>query len=342
MHQEFKWIEKIAPDMVETMVQRLMVLRYVFWMGPIGRRSLAQEFGLTERVLRTETDFLRMQGLLESTRSGMIITENGRDVLQGLRNLTDQLADIKHQEVELSKKLGIEKCMIVSGDSDQQFKIVDEMGQLVEGQLVSVLPEGKNVIAVMGGVTMATIAKALTKKVAENRELLFVPARGGVGESVDIQANTVSSQMAKHTGGQHKALYVPEQLSEDAFGPLLKEPAIQNVIELIRCSDAVIHGVGDAMKMANRRDMSESVIKMLRKNQAVGEAFGCFFDEHGKVVYRIPRIGLQLEDLANMKCVIAVAGGSSKAKAIAAYMKHAPKRTCLITDEGAANLILKE
>lgn len=75
MHQEFKWIEKIAPDMVETMVQRLMVLRYVFWMGPIGRRSLAQEFGLTERVLRTETDFLRMQGLLESTRSGMIITE---------------------------------------------------------------------------------------------------------------------------------------------------------------------------------------------------------------------------------------------------------------------------
>ena len=43
-----------------------------------------------------------------------------------------------------------------------------------------------------------------------------------------------------------------------------------------------------------------------------------------------------------MECVIAVAGGTSKAKAIVSYMKHAPKQTCLITDEGAAKAILKE
>ena len=42
-----------------------------------------------------------------------------------------------------------------------------------------------------------------------------------------------------------------------------------------------------------------------------------------------------------MDCIIAVAGGSSKARAIAAYMKNAPEKTYLITDEGAAKMILK-
>ncbi len=57
---------------------------------------------------------------------------------------------------------------------------------------------------------------------------------------------------------------------------------------------------------------------------AVGEAFGYYFNEEGEVVHKVPTIGLQLEDLSHIEHVIAVAGGSSKAKAIRAYMKSAP------------------
>ncbi|MDU7055187.1 MAG: sugar-binding domain-containing protein, partial [Enterococcus hirae] len=39
--------------------------------------------------------------------------------------------------------------------------------------------------------------------------------------------------------------------------------------------------------------------------------------------------------------ILAIAGGKSKAKAIRAYMKNAPKQTWLITDEAAAKEILK-
>lgn len=56
---------------------------------------------------------------------------------------------------------------------------------------------------------------------------------------------------------------------------------------------------------------------------------------------RIPRIGLQLEDLDKIPHVFAIAAGASKAAAIVAYMHHAPKQTWLITDEGASNLVLK-
>ncbi|WP_057742262.1 sugar-binding transcriptional regulator [Liquorilactobacillus capillatus] len=342
MHQELEWIEKIAPDMVEIMVQRFMILHHIYWSGPIGRRLLAQEIGVTERVLRTETDFLKNQGLVTSTKSGMVITNDGKNVIRKLRGLIDQLAGVQRREKRLSDFLQIDRCFIVSGNCDEQVKVIETMGKLVNETLQTLLPEGRNVIAVMGGTTMARIAACLKPKLAEKRELLFVPARGGIGEAVDIQANSVSAQMALRTGGKHRTLYVPEQLSEKAYAPLMQEPSIVEVVQLIRNSNAVIHSIGEAITMAKRRDMSKENIGELKRRRAVGEAFGYFFNEEGRIVYKIPRVGLQLEDLTNMKSVIAVAGGASKAKAIVAYMKLAPKQTCLITDEGAAKVILKE
>ena len=50
-------------------------------------------------------------------------------------------------------------------------------------------------------------------------------------------------------------------------------------------------------------------------------------------------IGLQLDELDSGKHVISVAGGASKANAIAAYMKHRPSDV-LITDEAAARKLL--
>lgn len=342
MSQDLEWIEQLAPDMIETLVQRFMILRHIYWEQPIGRRTLAQELGMTERALRTETDFLKKQDLIDASRSGMLVTPKGKEVAFGLRKVMDSLIGIRQYEIDLAKLLGISRCMIVPGNEDQQLHVIESMGKLVERALELLLPLKQDVIAVMGGTTMAKIAHCLSPKLSENRELIFVPARGGIGETVAIQANSVSSMMARQTGGKHRALYVPEQLSAGAYMQLMNEPSIRQVVQLIRSSDAVIHSVGQAIRMAKRRDMDADVIAMLKRKNAVGEAFGYFFDESGKIVYKIPRIGVQLEDLTKMKCVVAVAGGISKAKAIVAYMKHAPHQTWLVTDEGAAKTILKK
>lgn len=341
MHQEIEWIEAIVPDMIEVMSRRYTILKNVAWQEPVGRRSLAQILGMSERVLRTETDLLRKYELISSTKSGMILTDKGHKTILGLSAFMDSLLGIQQLEKELSKKLGIARCLVVPGNCDDNVKVVDAMGKIVTDTLKTLLPLGKNIIAAMGGTTMACVATCLTSEVAEGRELLFVPARGGVGERVDIQANNVCAQMALCTGGSHRSLYVPEQVSETTFKTLLKEPAVQDVVELIEHSNAVLHSIGEALHMANRRSMSDKQIELLKSHKAVGEAFGYFFDEDGKVVYKIPRVGLQLKDLASMNCIIAVAGGVSKAKAIAAYMHHAPSQTYLVTDEGAAKTILK-
>jgi central glycolytic genes regulator len=103
----------------------------------------------------------------------------------------------------------------------------------------------------------------------------------------------------------------------------------------------VLHGIGDAITMAERRSTSpEDMEKIIRRN-AVGEAFGYYFNEAGEIVHKVLTIGLQLDDLTEVDTIIAVAGGASKAKAIRAYMKQAPRSTILITDEGAAKKLVQ-
>jgi len=93
--------------------------------------------------------------------------------------------------------------------------------------------------------------------------------------------------------------------------------------------------------MARRRMTSEEDMQKLVQEKAVAEAFGYYFDENGRIVHKVQTVGLQLEDLQNIPHIFAVAGGASKAKAIKAYMKIAPKNTVLITDEAVTNEILK-
>lgn len=340
VHEELGWIEALAPDFLSVLRQRYQVLRMISWASPIGRRTLAAELDVSERVLRTETDFLRRQRLIDSTSAGMVITTHGREVLQGLENFMNQLVGIHDVENQLTHVLGVDHVMIVSGNCDTQPKILDEMGALVNQTLNALLPDGRNVVAVMGGNTMGHVATALSRRLGQNRQLMFVPARGGIGERVDIQANTICAEMARSTGGEHRALYLPDNVSADVYEPLLKEPSVRRVLDLIGHATAVVHSVGDALVMAKRREMDAATIQLLQKDQAVGEAFGYFFNEAGQVVYKVPRIGLQVSDLQKIPYVVCIAGGASKGKAIKAYMHSAPEHTWLITDEGAAKVIL--
>ena len=341
MLKEFKMIEAVAPDMLDVLQERFQILRNIYWMQPIGRRSLSETMGITERVLRTETDVLKQLNLIEPSKSGMTLTERGLEVYQGLELVMNQLLGMHQIEKEMTQYFGIQRCIVVAGDSDIQKKVLSDFGDVLTNTLNLLLPNGENTIAVMAGTTMAMVAENMGSLETEKRHNLFVPARGGIGEAVSVQANSISAVMANKTGGNYRALYVPEQLSRETYNSLLQEPSIQEVLTLISHANCVVHSIGRALHMAARRKMSDDEMVMLKQKNAVAESFGYFFDEEGKVVYKIPRIGLQLKNLQEIPYVVAIAGGKTKAKAIRAYMKNAPKQTWLITDEAAANEILK-
>ncbi|HEY2420294.1 MAG TPA: sugar-binding domain-containing protein [Neobacillus sp.] len=338
--QSFIDIEKrLLPDLLLILQKRYSILRYIGFMQPVGRRSLAMSLGLTERVLRSEVDFLKGQNLVLINNVGMSLTPEGKNLLEDLEGLMRELKGIDVLELELKHRLGIKMAVIVPGDSDQSPMVKTELGKACANWMKNLLV-GENIIAVTGGSTMVAVAEGLTPE-PEQKNLLFVPARGGIGEDVQNQANTISAIMSRNTHSKHRAFYVPDQVSKEIYESLIREPGIHEVLNLIKSASIVLHGIGDAMTMAGRRKTGPEVMEILANGKAVGEAFGYYFNEDGELVHKVLTIGLQLEDLAKIPNVIAVAGGKSKAKAIKAYMKQAPSSTVLITDEGAAKMLLK-
>ena len=94
-------------------------------------------------------------------------------------------------------------------------------------------------------------------------------------------------------------LYVPDQVSTEVYKSFIKDPDIKEVLDLINSANMVLHGIGDAITMAERRKTSEEILEKILAGNAVGEAFGYYFNEEGEVVHKVTTIGLQLEDLKN-------------------------------------------
>ncbi|WP_156288396.1 sugar-binding transcriptional regulator [Oceanobacillus salinisoli] len=330
--------KKLVPDLLKIMQQRYFILQSVDNFEPIGRRGLADKLSLTERHVRSEVDFLHKQGLIDVTTKGMYISKEGKLVLEQLSDMMREIVGISVLEKQIRDKLKVKNVIIVPGNSDDYEWVKQEMGKACVAYLKKIV-NSPSTIAVTGGTTMAAIADVMTP-LNNEYESLFVPARGGVGEKAENQASRIVSEMAKKANGDYRLLYVPDPISESAYQTLIHEPMIKDILQQIKNANIVIHGIGDAKTMARRRKTTEETMNKLIAHHAASEAFGYYFDQHGNIVHKVRTVGLQLEDLASIEHVIAVAGGKSKADAIVSYFKQG-KSDLLITDEAAAEKILR-
>ena len=316
--------KKIVPELTDLLVQRYQILRQVSHEAPIGRRALAARLGLSERVLRAQVDFLKKSGLLDFSSSGMSVTDEGADILKELADYVRKLQDISFLESTLSDTLKIGKVVILPGDSDQEDVVKREIGRTAAHILSKLLSDGnKHIVAVSGGTTMAAMAANVS---GSQPNTVVVPARGGLGDNVELQANTIATVLAQKLGASYRQLYVPDCVSEDILNSILKEDiGVRAVVDIIKQADILVHGVGRASVMADG---------------AVGEAFGQYCALDGRQVYMTNNAGLMLQDLQHIGTIIGIAGGKSKAAAILSVIR-ASRQDILITDEAAAHEILK-
>lgn len=330
--------KKLYPDLLEIMQRRYTILQQIELLQPIGRRSLADNTEYTERFVRGEVDFLQNQGLINVTAKGMQITKAGKLVIDQLSVFMHEAMGLSVLEKQLREKLHLNEVVIVPGNSDEQEWVKQEMGKSCVSRLKKKIKTDMTV-AVTGGTTMAAAAEMMTPfEHATNCQ--FVPARGGIGEKEENQANTIAARMARQADGSYRLLYVPDPLSETSYQTMINEPSIQGTLQLIKCAGIVLHGIGDALTMAERRKTPKEVFRNLEEAKAVSEAFGYYFDKQGDVVHKVRTIGIQLDDLTDAEQVVTIAGGKSKANAIASYFKKG-NSDLLITDEAAAEEILK-
>lgn len=333
-------LQKVLPEAFETMLRRYHILDVINREEPIGRRLLSERVHLTERIIRKEVDALKINRLITSSSAGMSLTIDGHETLDELSELLESYTQFYEMEKELAKRLGIQACVIIPGNLDEDSTVLPKMADQTVEIMNRLLGDKKQIISVMGGTTLNEVANYMDSDLGKNRELLFVPARGGLGDDPMIEANVIAQRMAQQTGGQFHGLYAPEYVHEQIYQELLKEPEIKNTLQLVESASLILYSIGNPIEMAKRRGLNESTLQLLIDKKAVAEAFGEFIDKDGNIVYKLSNIGLQSSSLKKIEHIVTVAGGSKKANAIKSYLKTAPSHTWLITDEAAANKIL--
>ncbi len=341
MKKEIKLLHQLTPEIDEMIYLRYKILANISFLQPIGRRNLANRLKLKERKVRNELQFLCDKQFVHISSNGMYLTERGEDMVKEGREIIRALSGLSELETELTKLLNLKDVVIVPGDSCEDEVVKQEIGGAASKLFKDFLDKKRDdfVVAVTGGSTLAAMAEMLPSNL-NKQELTIVPARGGLGEQVEHQANTVAAEIAKKLNCAYRMLHVPDQLSADSVKSLLSEPGIKEIVGLIKQSDVLIHGIGRAEVMARRRGISSHEQEKLEEEGAIGEAFGFYLNKNGEVVEKVNTVGLSLDDLDNIPTVVAVAGGKDKAEAILSMMET-NHDDVLVTDEGAARKMIE-
>lgn len=327
---------KIVPELISLIEERYDILRHIQYSEPVGRRALSSMLEKGERAVRAQVEFLKNAGLLEFSPMGMTLTPEGRLMQQELAEYIKVLHGLTMLEAELSEKLGIKQVVIIPGDSEVNNMVRRELGRATANLLAQHLRDDHMIVAVSGGTVMANVAEAVN---FSRPSVTVVPVRGGLGGRVESQANSIAATMAKRLGGEYRMLHLPEGVSEEMMASMLANNTnVITIADMIKKSNILIHGIGQAREMAVRRGFDDEFVSELMNQGAVGEALGHYCTLTGESIYVTSSVGLQLDNLADIDLVIAVAGGRKKAEAIIAVI-NAGGQDVLVTDEAAAKAI---
>jgi central glycolytic genes regulator len=337
LHDVLKLAQKIVPETLELLLKRYDILRTIYYNQPVGRRTLSNSLGMGERIVRTEINFLKEQKLIEISTPGMTITEEGEALIHKLKDFIHELKGLSELEEYIKFGLGLKNVIIVPGDVDEDKSVLAELGKAAAG-IIRELIRDKSVIAITGGVTIKEVIDNVPK-IANLKDVLVVPARGGIGRSLEIQANNLAASLAQKLGATYKLLHIPDNLTSAALDEVLKEKEVKEIVENVKSSDVLIYGIGRADDMAMRRGLSVEKMAELAHAGATGEAFGNYYDCFGNIICSTSAIVVDDASLKKIGSLIAVAGGKRKAEAILSIEKNLSHST-LITDEGAAREII--
>lgn len=330
------------PDIYQEMMKRFEILQTIRDDEPIGRRTLSKKLAISETSLRKKIDFLKNVQLIQVDANGMKLTTSGREATIEIASLIKEKAMSDEMEQELAQHLGIERCIIIPGNVDDNYAAFEQLGKKTNAILEQFITHDATIIAVTGGSTMKMVAVQMEEHYpADGQDLIFVSARGGLNEEPTLEANEIAQTMANKYHSKSRRLYAPNYVQPQLYSSIINVPDIHDTLQLVEKASVVLYSIGEPIEMAKRRRLPGEVINYLLEHKVVAEAFGEFINTKGEVIYKLSNIGLQFKTLSSVPHVLIVSGGIKKAPAIEAHMRIAPDHAWLVTDEAAAKWILK-
>lgn len=306
----------------------LYKIAMAYYEDDLTQEQIAQRFGLSR---------IKVSRLLQQARQERIVQI-------AIIAPPDPKPDLERQ---FEARFGLDEVVIVSSGSDEPGALAHDLGQAAADYLVRRL-QGHEVIGISWGTTLGAVVDALP---AQNwPEMKVVQIIGGLGRpEAETHGADLTRRMAEAFAARPLMLSAPgivaSKLVRDA---LMADPQVSDTLALAARADVALVGIGAPTANALVRQLgailSQLEIEQLRLQGAVGDIALRFFNAGGEpTVHEINDriIGLDLDQIRRIPCVIGVAGGEEKFDVIRAVARGRLV-TVLITDEQSAQRLLDD
>lgn len=230
-------------------------------------------------------------------------------------------------ENKLIEQFGIQRALIAI-DEHNEIEQRKQVAVLVNNFLINTLKDGMT-IAVGQGRNVAAVGEHVG--ISPEKKCNFICGIGGVkrlGEPVD--ADNICRNLARRFNGSNETLYAPAYLeSRESCELFMQNNVIKETLDRARRADIALVGIGDMNEQSYMVQLgwfTSKEVSEARNNQGVvGEIAGYgFFNLNGEIIDTAMSnrvIGLSLDDLRKIPCVIGIASESTKAIAILGALK---------------------
>jgi DNA-binding transcriptional regulator LsrR (DeoR family) len=251
-------------------------------------------------------------------------------------------------ERELTRQLGLQAAYVAPARVKDP-SLASRVAALTAARVLPRWLPARGLVGFSGGYTMTQVARALEPQ--PDSDLTIVPLQGNwVDGGPHLHNDQVCRDAASQLGARSLSLPAPVVVEHaDTRDALLNDRSIRSVTERWSELDLAVVGVGpspggqqvDSTSVMGQ--LSPEVLEELRRQGVVGDLCAHMFDADGRFVeHELTRrtLSIPIEQLRRVRCVVAVAGGVSKAVSLLGAVRTGVPRV-LITDQLTAEQLLE-
>ncbi|MGB0665067.1 MAG: sugar-binding transcriptional regulator [Pontibacterium sp.] len=207
----------------------------------------------------------------------------------------------------------------------------------LEDRMIVAVGMGRNVGAIPDNITQAT-----------PRRCTFVSSIGGSHRAGEVMnPDHICRRLATRFGGESETLYSPAYVDDTELRThLLANPTIKQTLDAARRADLALIGIGDISEDSNLVRMgwfTPQEISHARLSGTIGDMMGYDFiniyGERSAVELQNHVIGLNINEVARIPNVVAVASESTKGAAILGALRTGAINTLITTTSNVLTLL---
>jgi DNA-binding transcriptional regulator LsrR (DeoR family) len=292
----------------------------------------------------TQSQIGRQLGVSHSTVSRLLRDVRARGIVEIRINYP--LPRSREMEETLVARYALRGARVLVSDGLSYPEVLRRTGMLA-ARALSALLTNRTVLGISWGTGVAATVDAMPQH--DLPSATVVQMIGGIGSTTPaIDGIELARRLGEKLGCRHHYLPAPLMVpAAQVHEGLIREPGIAAVLELARRADLALVGIGavepDQSSLVRGGFLSPQQAEEITRLGAAGDICGQAYYLDGRpcpppLGRRV--VGISLDDLRRIPCIIGVAGGQAKARAVVGALSGRYVNY-LITDSRAAEVALR-